>query len=440
QQRIIFTKEMKKHHTILFPQMSPMHFEFLEAVFKSEGYNIELLPEAGKQAVEAGIKYVNNDACYPAIIVIGQLLEALMSGKYDLANTSVVISQTGGGCRASNYIALLRKALKEAGLENIPVLSANLYGAEKNPGFKITLKLIKKAITAVIYGDLLMRVLHRVRPYEKIPGSADLLYERWAVRCKEQLATGPKEDFNANLRGIVEEFDQLEISSQQKPRVGVVGEILVKYHPAANNHIIKILENEGAEVVLPDLMDFFLYCAYDYIFDARNLAGKASSLYIGRFFIYYLESKRQLVNSLLDQSERFKSAAPIYHKASEAGRIMSLGHHCGEGWLLTAEMIDLINNGVPNIVCVQPFGCLPNHVTGKGMMKELKSNYPQANIMALDYDPGASEVNQLNRIKLMLSAAFKNMQARSDSYSGIEPSKTLVFEGSGDSLLLSHLK
>lgn len=421
--RMIFTKAMKKNHTILFPQMSPMHFEFLETVFKSEGYNIVLLPSVKRTAVDIGTKYINNDACYPAIIVIGQLLEALQSGQYDLANTSVVISQTGGGCRATNYIGLLRKALIEAGFANIPVLSANLYGAEKNPGFKITIKLIKKAITAVVYGDLLMRVLHRVRPYEKIPGSADLLYERWVARCKTQIATGNKDDFDANLQGIVKEFDQLEISTARKPRVGVVGEILVKYHPAANNHIVQVLENEGAEVVLPDLMDFFLYCAYDYIFDAEYLAGKARHLYIGKFFIHYLESRRRLMNALLEKSDRFNSAVSIYHKASLASRIMSLGHHCGEGWLLTAEMMDLINSGVPNIVCVQPFGCLPNHVTGKGMMKELKSNYPQANITALDYDPGASEVNQLNRLKLMLSVAFKNMQAKSDVYAGTAQSK-----------------
>ncbi len=419
QKKIVFTKDMKEKHTILFPQMSPMHFEFLEEVFKSDGYHIELLPSVDKQAMDEGVKYVNNDACYPAIIVIGQLLNALQSGKYDLNNTSVVISQTGGGCRATNYIGLLRKALKEADFENIPVLSANIYGAEKNPGFRITLKLIKKAISAVVYGDLLMRVLHRVRPYEKIPGSADLLYQRWVERCKVQLVTGNKQEFEDNLRGIVKEFNNLAISTVKKPRVGVVGEILVKYHPAANNNIVRILEEEGVEVVLPDLMDFFLYCAYDYVFDAKYLSGKKSALLLGKFFIYYLENSRKLMNALLEQSHRFHAPASIYHKANLANQIMSLGHHCGEGWLLTAEMIDLIHSGVPNIVCVQPFGCLPNHVTGKGMIKELKRNYPQANITAIDYDPGASEVNQLNRLKLMLSVAFKNIQATSEPHPGL---------------------
>lgn len=415
-ERIVFTKKMKQTDTILIPQMSPIHFEILQEVIKTEGYNIELLPTVEKQAIEEGVKYVNNDACYPAIIVIGQLLEALQSGKYDLNHTAVMITQTGGGCRATNYISLLRKALKDAGFEQVPVLSANLYGAEKNPGFKITVRLLKKAIKAVVYGDLLMRVLHRVRPYEKIPGSADLLYQRWIKRFKTGLVTGKKRDFEDSLRGIVEEFDQLEMSPVQKPRVGVVGEILVNYHPAANNNIVKILEDEGVEVVMPDLLDFFLYCAYDLIINYKYLTGKTYHLLLGKYFIHYLEKSRRLVNLLLKQSKRFDAPCSIYHKAGLAGKIMSLGHHCGEGWLLTAEMIDLINRGIANIVCVQPFGCLPNHVTGKGMIKELKRNYPQANITALDYDPGASEVNQLNRLKLMLSVAFKNMQATNKSH------------------------
>jgi predicted nucleotide-binding protein (sugar kinase/HSP70/actin superfamily) len=242
-----------------------------------------------------------------------------------------------------------------------------------------------------------------------------MLYQRWIERCKAQIITGDKEEFNANLRGIVEEFDQLEMSTQLKPKVGVVGEILVKYHPAANNNIVRVLEGEGAEVVMPDLLDFFLYCAYDYIFNYRYLFGKKRFYLAGKYLIYYLEGKRQYMNELLQNSRRFTAPASIYHKADLARNIMSLGHHCGEGWFLTAEMIDLITSGVPNIVCVQPFGCLPNHVTGKGMMKELKRQYPHANITALDYDPGASEVNQLNRLKLMLTVAFKNIQAQSES-------------------------
>ncbi len=415
QQRRIFTREMKKTHTILVPQMAPIQFELLEAVLAKEGYNIELLPTVQKSAIDEGLKYVNNDACYPAIIVIGQLLEALQSGRYDLDHTTVVISQTGGGCRATNYIALLKKALKDAGFADIPILSANHYGAEKNPGFKVTVSLIKKAIDACICGDLLMRVLHRVRPYEAIPGSADMLFRRWMDRCKQQILSGDKDAFNQNLKGIVEEFDQLEITTQTKPRVGIVGEILVKYHPAANNNIIRVLEDEGAEVIIPDLLDFFLYCAYDYIFNFEYLSGKRRFNLAGKYLIYYFEKKRLYMNQLLQQSQRFTPPASIYHKKDLASSVMSLGHHCGEGWFLTAEMIDLITNGVPNIVCMQPFGCLPNHVTGKGMMKELKRQYPQANITAVDYDPGASEVNQLNRLKLMLTVAFKNIDVSSSS-------------------------
>lgn len=407
--RVSFTRAMKQEHTILCPQMSPIHFEFLETVFKTEGYHMELLPAVAHSAVDEGLKYVNNDACYPSIIVIGQLIEALQSGRYDLNRTSVAITQTGGGCRATNYIGLLRKALQDADLAHIPVISANLYGQESNPGFKITVRLLKKALQGLVYGDLLMRVVHRVRPYEVIPGSANLLYKRWVKRCQEQLLHGSRKDFEANLNGIVDEFGQLEISQQPKPKVGIVGEILVKYHPTANNNIVGVLEEAGAEVILPDMMDFFLYCAYDSVFNARYLSGRYRQLWLGKLIIHYLEKQRKIMKRALEKSTRFEAPRSIYHKADLAQEIVSLGHHCGEGWFLTAEMIDLIQNDVPNVVCVQPFACLPNHVCGKGMIKTLKENYPQANITAIDYDPGASEVNQLNRIKLMLSVAFKNM-------------------------------
>lgn len=405
---IPFTEEMRQHHVILCPQMSPFHFEFLEGVFREEGYQIELLPRVDPADIETGVKFVNNDACYPSIIVIGQLLRALQSGRYDLNNTTVVMSQTGGGCRATNYIGLLRKAVREAGFGQVPVLSANVTGTEKHPGFKITKRLFEKAIMGVVYGDLLMRVLHRVRPYEKIPGSAVLLYQKWVEECRRQLRNGDRQQFKENINKIVEEFDCLEISERQKPRVGIVGEILVKYHPAANNNIVSLLEQEGAEVVVPDLMDFFLYSSYDPVFNCKNLAGSWKGDIKARLFIRYLEHWRGEMKKALQASRRFQSPMSVYHLADKAGEIMSLGHHAGEGWLLTAEMIELIEMGAPNIVCVQPFACLPNHVTGKGMMRKLRSVYPQANIVAVDYDPGASEVNQLNRIKLMLSIAMKN--------------------------------
>ncbi|MGE5381015.1 MAG: acyl-CoA dehydratase activase-related protein [Methylocystaceae bacterium] len=409
--RIPFTKDMKAGHTILCPQMAPLHFEFLETVFGAEGYNIELLPEADREAIEVGLRYVNNDACYPSLIVIGQLVQALQSGKYDLNNTSVVMSQTGGGCRATNYIGLLRKALAEAGFKNIPVISANLADIEANPGFKVTGSMLKRAIHGLVYGDLLMRVLHRIRPYEKIPGSANLLYRKWVERGKEQLLSGNRREFKENIYGIVREFDQLEILNTPKPRVGVVGEILVKYHPTANNNLVALLESEGAEVVVPDLMDFFLYSIYDQVFHYKYLAGTKKDYLASKSSIWYMEHCRRYARRALAASDRFIPPMSIYEQARNAEKIVILGHHTGEGWLLTAEMIELIKMGAPNIVCVQPFACLPNHVTGKGMMKELKRQYPQANITAIDYDPGASEVNQLNRIKLMLAGALKAMQS-----------------------------
>lgn len=404
-----FTKEMRPEYTILCPQMAPLHFKFAEPLFKSEGYNLKLLPEVTREAIDEGLKYVNNDGCFPAIIVIGQLLQALQSGEYDLDKTAVAISQTGGGCRATNYYGLLKKALHEAGYDNIPVISANLYGNESNSGFVITKSLLKKAINAVVYGDLLMRVLHRVRPYELIPGSANLLFDRWVEKCTEQLLSGDARSFERNVHGIIEEFSQLEISKQVKPKVGIVGEILVKYHPTANNNIVAALEEAGAEAVVPDLLDFFLYCAYDSIYLGKNLYNNYKQYLLGKFIIYYLEKQRRAVKKALHKSSRFEPPHNIYHKTKLVDGIISLGHHCGEGWLLTAEMIDLIQNDTPNIICVQPFACLPNHVCGKAMIKTLKQRYPQSNITAIDYDPGASEVNQLNRIKLMLSVAFKNL-------------------------------
>jgi len=414
--RISFSKEMKQLHTIISPQMSPIHFELAQDLFASEGYNLEVLPSVDRKAVDEGLKYVNNDACYPSIIVIGQIIAALKSGKYDLNNTSVIMSQTGGGCRATNYIAFLRKALQQAGFNNIPVISANLMGIENHPGFKITPQLLKKAIRGIIYGDLLMRVLYRVRPYEKIPGSANLLYRKWVEKCKMELRNGSNSQFTYNLRNIIKDFDQLEINNIKKPRVGIVGEILVKYHPTANNELVTVIENEGAEAVVPDLLDFFLYCAYDGIYKHQYLAGKRSTRILCEILIEYLEHLRKVMKEALVSSERFDPPQTIYHLANVAKPVVSLGNHCGEGWFLTAEMIELIESGVPNIVCIQPFGCLPNHVTGKGTIKEIKRRYPEANIAAIDYDPGASEVNQLNRIKLMLATAFKRLEPTKEEH------------------------
>ncbi|QZY55839.1 2-hydroxyacyl-CoA dehydratase [Crassaminicella profunda] len=415
-EKVLFTKEMKKNHTILAPQMSPIHFQFLDVGFKKAGYNIEILGKVGKGAVDEGLTYVHNDACYPAIITIGQIMEALKSGKYDLNNTSVIISQTGGGCRATNYIAFLRKALKDAGMKQIPVISMNASGLEKNPGFKLKPSTLDNLMMGLIYGDLLMRVLLRVRPYEKIKGSANNLYHTWVKKCKESLKVGRKKDFKENIKRIVEDFDGLEIHEDLvKPRVGVVGEILVKFHPDANNHVVDFLESEGAEAVVPDLTDFLLYCAYDRKTQYEKLSGNFLSMIFGNIAIRGIESYRKDMRRVLHESKRFEAPKEIEELAHAAKSHLSLCNQTGEGWFLTAEMIELIESGTKNILCLQPFACLPNHITGKGMIKELRRSYPKANIAPIDYDPGASEVNQINRIKLMLSVAFKNLE-KEESY------------------------
>jgi len=412
--KVRFTKEMRKNHTILVPQMSPIHFQFLEEAFRSSGYNLEVLPSVDRKAVDEGLKYVNNDACYPSIIVVGQIISALKSGRYDLNNTSVMISQTGGGCRATNYIGFLRKALKNANMAHVPVISLNFAGLEKNPGFKKTPGLINKSLIALIYGDLLMRVLYRVRPYEKIKGSANLLYNSWVEKCKESIRSGKFSTFRENVYKIVEDFDNLKIVDVEKPKVGLVGEILVKFHPMANNNVVDIVEKEGAEAVMPDLTDFLLYCAYNGNFKYEYLADKKVPTMVKNLAIDVIEFYRKDMRKALENSKRFHPPCTIHELAEMASEILSIGNQTGEGWFLTAEMVELIRSGAQNIICMQPFACLPNHVTGKGMIKELKNRYPKANIVAVDYDPGASEVNQLNRIKLMLSVAFKNLNSKEE--------------------------
>lgn len=407
--RVIFSKEMRKNYTILAPDMSPIHFQFLEKAFKIHGYNAVILPYDDKNAVEEGLKYVNNDACYPSIITIGSIISALKSGKYDIDSTAVMISQTGGGCRATNYIGFLRKALKDAGFNNVPVISLNANGMERNPGFKLTFPLLKTMIMGVCYGDLLMRCLYRVRPYEKVNDSANNLYEKWTKNALETLESGNYSKYKKDMKDIVREFEALEVYDIVKPRVGLVGEILVKFHPLANNNVVDIVEREGAEAVMPDLIDFFLYSALDDDFKYKYLSGSKKNQLLGLGAIKLIEHYRKPVRDALKMSTRFEQPPTIHHLAKKASDIVSLGNQTGEGWFLTAEMIELIESGANNIICMQPFACLPNHVTGKGMIKALKENYPNSNIVAVDYDPGASEVNQLNRIKLMMSVAFKNL-------------------------------
>lgn len=414
--KVPFTKEMKEAgYTILCPQMSPIHFQFVETAMQESGYNLVVLPSVDKGAIEAGLKYVNNDACYPSILVTGQIMEALLSGKYDLDKTAVIISQTGGGCRATNYIAFIRKALQDAGMPQVPVISANLQGLENNSGFKITLPLAKKVIIGAMYGDLFMRVLYRVRPYEAKPGSANALYESWVERCQENVRDGSITKFRKNVYQIVKEFDKLPILDIKKPRVGLVGEILVKFHPTANNEIVDIVEREGGEAVMPDLIDFFQYCFYSTDFENKHFHASKNSVRLCNLAIKFVDLLRHDMIKALKKSKRFDPPTPIDHLAKKASQIVSIGNQTGEGWFLTGEMIELIESGAPNIVCMQPFACLPNHVTGKGAIKALRKAYPQSNIVAIDYDPGASEVNQLNRIKLMLSTAFKNLKAQQEN-------------------------
>lgn len=410
-----FTKEMKAKHTILVPQMAPIHFQFLEVALLEEGYNVELLPSVDVHAIDEGLKVVHNDACYPSIMTVGQIFAALNSGKYDLNNVSILMSQTGGGCRATNYIAFIRKALKDMNMAHVPVISFNVAGLEKNPGFKLTPKMLKRLGDGVLMGDLLMRMLFKVRPYEKIPGSANKLYEKWVTRFKETLkGNGPS--FKQQIPECVRDFDIFPIhEDMRKPRVGIVGEILVKFHPTANNQIVDFLESEGAEAVMPDLYDFVLYTQYNSIHRYKELSGSFKNMILCTLSINFLESLRKDMCLALERSKRFEAPAPIKHLVELASRHLSIGNQTGEGWFLTAEMVELIESGVDNVACLQPFGCLPNHITGKGMIKALRQAYPLSNIVPIDYDPGASEVNQINRIKLMLSSAFKKIEKETSS-------------------------
>ncbi len=409
-ERKIFTKEMRKGYTLLMPQMSPIHFDFIETALRNAGYNAVLLPPVNKDAVEEGLRYINNDACYPTIVALGQIISALKSGEYDLERTAIFMTQTGGGCRASNYIPMLRKALKDLGMEQIPVVSINAARLESNPGFNLfDVKMGKRILMALVYGDTLMRLLFATRPYEVEQGSAESLADRWSEHIHENIRNGRMRSFKKNLAAMVHDFDELPLENVEKPRVGVVGEILVKYHPIANNDIVGIIEKEGGEAVVLDLMDFFLYGMYSKRFNYEYLAGSKREMVLNSFAIRVVEFFRKYARIPLEKSRRFRQPAFIEETAKRAQEIVSLGNQYGEGWLLTGEMMELIDEGVENIVCLQPFACLPNHITGKGMMKAVRRRNPYANIAAIDYDPGASDVNQLNRIKLMMATAYKNL-------------------------------
>lgn len=411
--RTIFTKKMYEDgYTILAPQMSPIHFNLIEPVFRKYGFNIEVLDNDNRSAIDAGLKFVNNDACFPSITAVGQIMEAVTSGRYDTDKLAIIMSQTGGCCRASNYVAFIRRALDKVGLSHIPVISLNANGMETNEGFKLSAGLLLSAAKAIVYGDLFMRCLYRVRPYEKVKGSANMLHKKWEEICIDSLVNkNSKRSYKEICQSIVDAFDNFPIDeSLVKPRVGIVGEILVKYMPLANNHLVDLLENEGAEAVVPDLMDFMNYSLYNAEYKKEFLGGSAKTALVSRLGIKAVRLLRKPAIDALEKSRRFEAPMKIEKVAELAKPFLSIGNQYGEGWFLTGEMAELLITDVPNIVCIQPFACLPNHVVGKGVIKVLKNSYPEANIVAVDYDPGASEVNQLNRIKLMLSAAKKKLE------------------------------
>ena len=412
--KVPFTEEMRKDYTIICPQMSPIHFELLEPAFNACGYHFVVLDNDNKHSVDVGLKYVNNDACYPSLLVVGQIMEALLSGKYDLNKTAIIMSQTGGGCRATNYVGFIRRALKKADMAQIPVISLNLAGIESNPGFHLNADMLIRAAVGAEFGDIFMRCIYRMRPYEATPGSVEAVHQKWLKVTQEFVSAKhiSLRKFNKLCKEIIRDFDSIPLLDIKKPRVGIVGEILVKFSPAGNNHLVELLESEGAEAVVPDLIDFMLYCFYNQLYKADHLGMSKKTARNSKLGIWAIEHiLRSTATKEFLRSKHFTPPTPIQEIAEFAEPIVSIGNQTGEGWFLTGEMIELIHDGVPNIVCTQPFGCLPNHVVGKGVIKALRKAYPASNIVAIDYDPGASEVNQLNRIKLMLSTAQKNLKA-----------------------------
>lgn len=416
-QRPRFTKECKKTHTILAPQMAPIHFDLIQTVLQKYGYRILIPDMPDKAAIDLGLRYVNNDMCYPAIVVIGQLIDALKSGECDPENTSIVLFQTCGACRATNYISVLRRALKNAGFPKVPVFAC--YGLpDETDEFELSNDCLIDAIKASVYGDLLMNVSNRMRPYEIHAGETDKLFDEWMTVAKSDLVKGNYLTFRRNVKEIVRQFDAIQIDETiERPKVGIVGEILVKYHPVANNQLEKVLAAEGAEVVMPDFVDFFLYTAYDSISRQKLLQGSRKDKFFGELFIKFIEFFRHPMKNALRKSRHFRAPYSIKETAKLASRHVSVGNMAGEGWFLTGEMVKLIEEGVENIVCLQPFGCLPNHITGKGVMHNLRESYERANIVAIDCDAGSSEVNQLNRIKLMLAVAKKELAKKSKAAS-----------------------
>jgi predicted nucleotide-binding protein (sugar kinase/HSP70/actin superfamily) len=398
-------KKEIRGYTILAPQMSPTHWQFIAPVMASAGYRINVLPAVSREAVETGLRYINNDACYPAVVAIGQVIHALKNGGYDLNKTAVIMSQTGGGCRATNYVSLLRRALDLAGLGHIPTLPVGFAAKPGEFSLSVTPRLLNRMVYALLCGDMLQRLLLAARPYEKEPGGAQALYQYWSQKMEGPVVLADKHIFAANIREMVRDFAALSLKAPERPKIGLVGEILINFHPDANNQAVRLVEAEGGEVRLPDLADFVLYCLYDSVFQADELGGGKFKKWCASWAIKFIEKRRDIMRDALKDHPRFGRIKKFSHLVEAGKKILSLGNQSGEGWCLTADMVSMLESGVGNILCLQPFGCLPNHVTGKGVLKELRRLYPNANVAALDYDAGASEVNQINRIKLLMSVA-----------------------------------
>ncbi len=409
----VFTKAMKKEYTILIPNMSPIHFNIAKEVFSNHGYKVVLLQNQGPNVIREGLRYVHNDICYPAQLVIGQLIDALKNGGFDTNKCALVITQTGGGCRASNYIFLLRKALKKCQLSHIPVISLNLKGMEKHPGFKLTPFLLLQAYSAFIYGDLLMALSNQVRPYEVHKGEADELVHYWTMYLSERFAHNRGYigwAMKRNLNKICDQFAAIEVHKEKKIKVGIVGEIYMKYSPLGNNNLQKYLEQQGCEVMIPSMMGFLYYGADNAITDRKYYGGRFFSAKFTQLILRQLYKVEQMTRDAMAKSGVFTVPIPYAEMKKLDEGLIDYGVKMGEGWLLTAEMLDLVHSGYENIVCTQPFGCLPNHISAKGMIRAVTQRVPQANIVPIDYDPSATHVNQENRIKLMLSLAKEKLQ------------------------------
>lgn len=403
-----FTQEMKKDYTILVPTMLPMHFKLIISILSAHGYNMELLDSYGTEITQTGLKYVHNDACYPSILVIGQFIHAIQSGKYDPHKVALIYFQTGGGCRASNYVSLLRKALARAGYEYVPVVAFSLNGIERHPGLDPSAKLLAELACGIIYGDLLMTLRNQVLPYEVSKGTAQKVTDHWIARLAAELSTGRHlfGNLKRNYRAILQDFGKIELEKRDIVRVGIVGEIFVKYSPLGNNNLESFLLSEGAEPDVPGLIDFFLYCVYNNIMDYKLYKRISRAACIGNQlgFRFLCMLKKDMIKCIREHGV-FRAPTPFEKTLTLADGYLGIGAKMGEGWLLTSEMLELAQSGTKNIICTQPFGCLPNHIVGKGMMKPIRDRNPDVNIVAIDYDPGATRVNQENRIKLMLANA-----------------------------------